>query len=153
MTDTVTTTTIIDLNNITNTQKAIVYFKDINWHSESAYYLYWLPLTLCIIGYFIKLIYRCKNDIENKNEYIKKYNEWFNKYNREDKTNIVRKPDEYEPEVTIGTIIAYIVISCIPLVNILYFIFDICRTTILEIFEKLCKVPLIAKPKLPTAKD
>lgn len=84
-----------------------------DFYSYLALFTYWIPLAVCFITYFFRLIKAYKHDIQERN---KKY---------------------YEPHLTIGAIVLMFFLSLTPVINMFSMVFDCMDSVIKWIGETL----------------
>jgi len=79
--------------------------------------LYYLPLTLCAYGYTVRTYKTYRRDIESR-----------------------ESRSVYTPELKVGTIIGYGLVTIIPIANLCAAVFDIAPEVFHDFFEWLGKV-------------
>jgi hypothetical protein len=100
------------------------YLRSFEFTSMLALYVYWVPLTVCLVVYFFRTIARYKLDLKRCEE------------------------KHYSPELTIGRIVWYVVLTITPSVNLFALVFD-CASSVFKWLGRVFDVPLV--PKRPAA--
>lgn len=116
-----------------------------------AVFLYWLPLSVCAVGYTLRTFENYYKDIEDREKYIAEkaiidaehsddtddeYRKYYNIY--------------YRPTDTIGTLIGRGIVTIMPIANMWAAIFDISPklfSRFIERVEELFDQPLVPRPK------
>jgi hypothetical protein len=101
----------------------IEYIKSFEFTSTLALMVYWIPLAICAIVYFFRVIRLYKIDLE------KRHHSTF-----------------YIPTLTVGLIVQFIVCTITPCVNLLALVFD-CASSVFIWFGKVLDIPLVPKQK------
>ena len=76
------------------------YLKSFEFNSMLALFVYWIPLAICLSVYFFRTIKIYKQDLSQCTR------------------------ERYDPELTIGLIVWYLLISIIPAVNLFALVFE-----------------------------
>lgn len=98
-----------------------------------ALYLYWFPLAICLVGYPIRLVYLVKKDLELRREAAS-----------------VEPGGYYHPTVTVGSILGMVLLSLVPLVNLMAATFDLTPKMLPKVcdwFRELLDIPLVPRRK------
>jgi len=64
---------------------------------------YWVPMTICLIGYTFRTVLDCMRDVDCRERY---------------------SPPIYEPSITVGTVVKRVIVSATPGFNWLIAIFE-----------------------------
>lgn len=106
------------------------------WNSWIALLLYWLPMAMCAYGYLLRAIYKFRRD----------------RAQREAEES--GKPHAYYyPDLTVGTIVGYVVLSVCPIANLFAAIFDVAPGLFRRFFHwcaRVLDIPLVPKRKQET---
>ena len=123
----------------------------INWVYEywltgwMGLFLYWLPLSLCVVGYTIRTFDNFHRDLEARERYL---NYLKAKENNEPFVNV---NSYYRPTDTIGTLIGRALVSLIPVANLWAGIFDVAPrmfSRVIKLVEKVFDTPLVPEPQV-----
>lgn len=101
-----------------------------------AFLLYWLPLVLCAIGYFLRTWHNYQKDIRDRAECE----------NKDDKT----KCTYYSPTDTIGSLIGRAIVTILPIGNLFAAVFDVAPGLFGKFFDWIGEVfnqPLVPQRK------
>jgi len=96
------------------------YIKSFEFTSTVALMVYWIPLVICAIVYLFRMIGIYKSD-------LKKCQDKF-----------------YTPELTVGLIVWFVILTITPCVNLLALVFD-CASSVFKWLGKFLNVPLVPK--------
>lgn len=94
--------------------------------------LYWIPATICLIGFTLRSIGEIRKDFTARRRFIND------------------EVDYYIPQVLVGTVVGRTVVAFIPIANIFSAAFDFVPTLfedVIKKFKELLDFPLIPKPK------
>lgn len=100
------------------------------WNSWIALLLYWLPLVMCAYGYAVEFVQLYRDEIRARAK---------------------AEADEkayYSPTLTLGWIVGHVVITIVPIVNLLAAVFDAAPKAFGDFFTWLGKaldIPLVPK--------
>ena len=110
-------------------------FTSYTFNSMLAVYIYWIPMVICTIVYFIRIIKLYKEDIRKRNDHLN----WV-------ETERSHYRPSYIPGLTLGKIAGFIFASICPVVNLYSLLFD-CATSVFSTLVDLLDIPLVPKPK------
>ncbi len=112
-----------------------------------ALFLYWLPLSICMVGYTLRTFENYHKDVTARREYLaaKEALSRMSDDERSRKTNFLH----YSPTDTIGTLIGRALVTIVPIANMWAAIFDVsprlfCR--VIEHIEAIFNQPLVPNP-------
>lgn len=91
-----------------------------------AFFLYWLPLALCLYGYTVRTFRDYRKDVA------------------------AREKDYYHPELTIGLIVGRLVMAVLPIGNLFAAVFNVAPEVFGDFFRwvgKALDIPLVPKKK------
>lgn len=94
-------------------------------------YLYWFPVGICLVGYTVRTVLLVKEDLKKRRE-------------------AALPGGCYIPGVTVGSILGMVLISWIPLVNLLAAAFDLTPKFVPKLcdwFRDLLDIPLVPRRK------
>ena len=128
----------------------------INWVYEywltgwMGLFLYWLPLSLCVVGYTIRTFDNFKTDVSEREKYLRYLSI------KQEKIDSGKDLDKritcyYRPTDTIGTLIGRALVSITPVANLWAGVFDVAPrmfSRVIKIVEKAFDTPLVPEPKL-----
>lgn len=106
-------------------------FTDFSPNNLLALYLYWFPLGICLVGYTVRLVCLVKKDLANRREAAVPGNHYF-------------------PSVTVGSILGMVLLSFVPLVNLMAAVFDLTPWMLPKVcdwFRDLLDIPLVPRRK------
>ena len=104
-----------------------------------AFFLYWLPLSLCTVGYTLRTFENYYKDVTNRDEYEK-----------EKSKNPESMAAYYSPTDTIGTLIGRAIVTIVPICNLWASVFDISPRLfgkLIRQIELIFNQPLVPKRK------
>jgi hypothetical protein len=100
------------------------------WNSWIALLLYWLPLSLCAWGYTVRTVVKIRKDRERRaGNDTHRY---------------------YIPDITVGTLVGYLVLTVTPVANLFASIFDVAPKLFASFFrfcETVLDMPLVPNRK------
>lgn len=102
------------------------------WNSWIALLLYWLPLALCAYGYTVRSFQRIAKDRQR----------------REDALTHKHSYSCYLPDITVGTLIGYVILSVAPVANLFAAIFDVAPKvfgSFIDMLGRVFDIPLVPK--------
>ena len=108
-------------------------------------FLYWLPLSLCVVGYTIRTFENFHKDIEARERYLNYLNA------KKNEEPFVNANSYYTPTDTIGTLIGRALVSLMPVANLWAGIFDVSPrmfSRLISLVEKTFNIPLVPEPQL-----
>jgi hypothetical protein len=116
--------------------------------------LYWLPLSICFVGYTLRTMENFQKDVLERDRYIKSEklreelsSDDFNDYIRKNRDEYV---SYYHPTDKIGTLIGRALVSITPVANIWAGMFDVAPRLfhrLIERIEKIFNAPLVPEIK------
>lgn len=118
----------------------------LNWMTGwLGFLLYWIPMSVCVVGYTIRTFENYQKDIEERSKYIRYLDLKNNSEELDSRVTMY-----YSPTDKIGTLIGRALVSITPLANIWAAMFDIspklfCR--LLSYIEEIFNQPLVPRPK------
>ncbi|MBN8263024.1 MAG: hypothetical protein J0M21_00035 [Xanthomonadales bacterium] len=101
------------------------------WNGLLALFLFWLPLLLCLYGYTVRSVREFANDRAAR-------------ANAELPTS--QSNGYYQPSITVGTLLARLAASVVPIVNLVAAIFDVAPEVFGQFFNwasKALDIPLV----------
>jgi len=107
-----------------------LFFTDFDFTSAMGIILYWMPATICSVGYFLRTLKNYRHDIVSREE-----------ASRNDNLN-------YRPTDTIGTLIGRGLVSTIPVCNLFAAVFDVAPSMLGRFFGFIGRVfdqPLVPR--------
>lgn len=96
-----------------------------------ALYLYWFPLVICLVGYPIRLVWRVKEDLSRRRE-------------------AAAQGVAYFPSITVGSILGMVLLSFVPLINLMAAAFDLTPSMLPKVcgwFRDVLDIPLVPRHK------
>lgn len=115
--------------------------------------LYWLPLSICVVGYTLRTAENYQKDLIERDKVrnlIKKRKELEGNPEELERFNRNRDPDKYayhySPTDKIGTLIGRALVSIIPVANLWAGVFDVAPRLfhrLIERIEKIFDTPLV----------
>lgn len=108
--------------NVNKDNMMFEYIKSFEFTSTLALLVYWIPLFICAGVYFFRTISLYKTDLKKSDEMY------------------------YNPTLTIGLIVWFIVLTLTPCVNLLALVFD-CAGSVFIWLGKVLDIPLVPKRK------
>lgn len=116
--------------------------------------LYWLPLSICVVGYTLRTAENYQKDLIERDKY-RKSSKIRKEMGSDELNDYVRKnKDEYSsyysPTDKIGTIIGRALVSIIPVANLWAGMFDVAPRLfhrLIERIEKIFDTPLVPEIK------
>lgn len=116
--------------------------------------LYWLPLSICVVGYTLRTAENYQKDLIERDKY-RKSSKIRKEMGSDELNDYIRKnKDEYSsyysPTDKIGTIIGRALVSIIPVANLWAGMFDVAPRLfhrLIERIEKIFDTPLVPEIK------
>ena len=96
------------------------YLKSFEFASILALYIYWIPTAICTCVYFLRSVGLYQQDLQKCQEKF------------------------YTPQLTVGLITWFVILSITPCVNLLAVVFD-CASSVFKWLEKFFDIPLVPK--------
>lgn len=93
------------------------------FNSSIALFMYWMPLLVCAVVYFLECINLYRRDVEMRDS-----------------------SKHYEPELTVGLIVWYCLLTVMPVANLCAMVFD-CASSVFSWLGKFLNIPLVPKRK------
>lgn len=110
--------------------------------------LYWLPLSICVVGYTIRTFENYQKDVAERDKYTR-YLDLKAMKSEDGRTVDARATCYYSPTDTIGTLIGRALISLLPVGNLWAAMFDVSPRLFKKFFdfiEKVFDMPLVPRP-------
>jgi hypothetical protein len=113
-----------------------------------AVFLYWLPLSICAVGYTLKTFENYQKDFRARGVYIAKLTA-AKALEKTDSGRAMRTVGYYYPTDKIGTLIGRAVVSICPIANLWAAMFDVSPRLfhrLIQQIEKFFDPPLVPSP-------
>jgi hypothetical protein len=101
--------------------------------------LYWVPASLCAVGYTLRAWSQYQTDVADRAEAV------------EDEKSLNRRVKFYHPRITVGSLLGWGWVTLLPVVNIWAAVFDVAPRLFSSAFSWLGRVfdqPLVPKRKV-----
>lgn len=111
-----------------------------------ALFLYWLPMSICAVGYTLRTFENYHKDLLARDKYIAALSDAMN---IDDNGMAKRGVSYYHPTDRIGTLIGRALIVFVPLANVWAAVFDVSPRLFSRVVEKIEKIfdqPLVPSP-------
>ncbi len=103
---------------------------EFRFNSMLGIFLYWLPMTFCVIGYIMRTHKNYWDDLKEREKQSKK------------------EHGIYWPTDTLGTLVGRAVVSVLPVANLYAVTFDLAPevfSRIIDKFSKMLNIPLVPR--------
>lgn len=104
------------------------------WNAPIAYLLYWLPLAFCLVGYTVRTLDLIHDDYTKRDQAERQHATY----------------GYYYPEMTIGRLIGFMLLTVCPIANLFAAIFNVAPSAFVCLFNlcgKILDQPLVPKRK------
>lgn len=111
--------------------------------------LYWLPLSICALGYTLRTFENYHKDLAARTAYVSALAEAKRK---DDDGRSMRGVDYYSPTDKIGTLIGRALVTLCPIANVWAAVFDVSPrmfSRIIQRVEAIFDQPLVPRPENP----
>lgn len=122
-------------------------------------FLYWLPLSICVVGYTLRTAENYQKDIiqrdkvinyEKRRKELEGDTDALDQFNRLARCEDSRYASHYYPTDKIGTLIGRALVSIVPVANLWAGMFDVAPRLFRRMIERIEKIfdsPLVPAPK------